>query len=144
MKNMIALNVEGNTKEEVIKNLSKELMTKGMLKNLDMYIEAVLDREKEITTGFGNGIAIPHGKSNAVKESCFIFAKLKNKVDWNSMDEKEVDMVFLLAIPCEEAGTTHLRLLSKIAVAIMEESFVEALRDENCIEKIDEIIGTIK
>ncbi|MEG0360214.1 MAG: fructose PTS transporter subunit IIA [Longicatena sp.] len=144
MKNMIALNVEGITKESVIENLGKELFLHGKLNDLDTYIEAVKEREKEITTGFGGGIAIPHGKSDAVKESCFIFGKLKNKVEWKSMDQKPVDMVFQLAIPMEEAGTTHLRLLSKIAVAVMEEKFVEKLRKASSIEEIDAIINTIE
>ncbi|MEG0592466.1 MAG: fructose PTS transporter subunit IIA [Coprobacillus sp.] len=144
MKNIIVLNVEGNTKEEVIENMAKDLYKTDNIENLDLYIKAVKDRESEITTGFGNGIAIPHGKTNAVKESCFAFGRLNNKIDWNSMDNQPVDMVFLLAIPDSEAGTTHLRLLSKIAVSIMEEDFVSELRNSESIAKIKEIISTIE
>lgn len=144
MKNMIVLDVEGHTKEEVIVNLAQKLNEYGKLNDVKKYIEAVNMREAEITTGFGNGIAIPHGKTDAVKESCFIFGKLKNEVDWNSMDHKPVDMVFQLAIPESEAGTTHLRLLSKIAVSIMEEDFVSQLRNSQSIEKINSIIQTIE
>lgn len=144
MENMIVLNVDGTTKESIIENLAKALSTYGKLKDVDTYIKAVKEREKEITTGFGGGIAIPHGKSDAVRESCFMFAKLKNKVDWKSMDQQPVDMVFLLAIPNQEAGTTHLRLLSKIAVAIMEPNFVEDLRNADTIEEINTIINTIE
>lgn len=144
MENIVVLDVEGTTKEEVIENMAKELSNRGKINDLDLYIQAVKERETEITTGFGNGIAIPHGKTDAVKESGFAFGKLKNKVDWNSLDGQPVDMIFLLAIPNSEAGTTHLRLLSKIACAIMEEDFVSELRNSESVEKINEIISTIK
>ncbi|MGM9948021.1 PTS sugar transporter subunit IIA [Floccifex sp.] len=143
MESIIAFDVNGTTKEEVIQNLAKTLFEHGKIKDLDRYIEAVKERETEITTGFGNGIAIPHGKTDAVKESSFVFGKLKNEVDWNSMDHKPVNMVFMLAIPTEEAGTTHLRMLSKIAVSIMDEDFVEQLRLSNDEEQIKDLINTI-
>lgn len=144
MENMIVLDVEGDTKEEVVANMAKELQRKGKLNDMDQYLKAVKEREQEITTGFGNGIAIPHGKSDAVNESSFVFGKLRKEIDWKSMDHKPVDMVFLLAIPEQEAGTIHIRLLSKIAVSIMEEDFVQKLRDSQSEEEINAIIQTIE
>lgn len=144
MENIILLDVEGKTKSEVIENVANALFEQGKINDLDIYIKAVKERELEITTGFGNGIAIPHGKTSAVKESCFAFAKLKESVDWNSMDGKPVKMLFMLAIPEKEAGTTHLRLLSKIAMAIMDIEFVDKLKETNSISEIKHIIETIK
>lgn len=140
MENLIMLDVEGDTKFQVVEHLAKRLYKENKLKDLEIYLEAVKEREAEITTGFGYGVAIPHGKSDTVKESCFILGKLKKPVDWNSMDNKPVDLVFLLAIPIAEAGTTHLRLLSDIAVSIMEEDFVESLRKAKTIEEINIIL----
>lgn len=140
MENLIMLDVEGNTKFEVIEHLAKRLYKENKIKDLTVYLEAVKEREAEITTGFGYGVAIPHGKSDTVNESCFVLAKLKNQVDWDSMDKKPVDLVFLLAIPTAEAGTTHLRLLSDIAVSIMEEDFVENLRNAKSVEETDMIL----
>lgn len=143
MENLIVLNVDGNTKEEVVKNLADELNKHGKLNNLSDYIQAVYERETEITTGFGNGVAIPHGKTDAVKESSFVFGKLKNEIDWNSLDKKPVNLVFLLAIPNKEAGTTHLRLLSQIAMRIMDEDFVEDLREAKTETEINSLLNTI-
>lgn len=144
MESIILLDVDKKTKSDVIEYVATKLHEHGKICDLKKYIEAVKERELEITTGFGNGIAIPHGKTDAVSESCFAFAKLNSPVDWNSMDGKPVDMLFLLAIPEKEAGTTHLRLLSKIAMAIMDEDFILKLKEANTEEELQTIFETIK
>lgn len=143
MKNLIMLDIDCQSKIDVIKIMSQELYQRGKIRDLNIFIEAVIEREKEITTGFGNGIAIPHGKSDSVIETCFVLGKLKNKVDWEAVDNNFVDLVFLLAIPSKDGNESHLRLLSKIAVSIMEEDFVNRLRLADSVEEIDEILNEI-
>lgn len=136
------LNLEANTKESVIRKLAKELSVEGIVENSEEFVKAVISREEEITTGVGNGIAVPHGKSVEVKESTVIFAKLKHPVDWNSIDNKLVDMVFLLAISGSDKGDNHLEILAGLAGRLMDEEFVESIRKTNDINKIMEIIIT--
>ena len=74
-KKLITINLEANTKEEVITKLAFLAHLEGRVTSPKDYIESVLEREKTCTTGIGNGIAIPHGKSEAVKEAIIVFAK---------------------------------------------------------------------
>lgn len=143
MSNMILLDVDGISKREVILNMSQELLKAGKISDQTVFVESVLEREAEITTGFGNGVAIPHGKSDTVLESSFIFGKLRNKVEWESLDDEPVDLVFLLSIRNDGGDQQHLRMLSRIAMAIMEEEFTDYLRKEKEVEKIQKILDKI-
>ncbi|GCF94621.1 PTS mannose transporter subunit IIAB [Enterococcus florum] len=137
----IVMDLDVSTKEDVIESLAVKLAEKGVLSDKHSYIEAVLDREQHATTGVGNGIAIPHGKSPVVTEAAIAFAKLKSPVEWQSLDEQPVSIVIMLAIPDSEKGDTHLRLLSEIAVKLMDDDFVEALKEETRPVDIVTLLG---
>lgn len=95
-----------------------------------MFIESVLSREEHSTTGIGNGIAIPHGKSESVITPAIVYAKLSHPVEWLALDDNPVENVILLAIPDSEKGTTHLKLLSEIAIKLMDDELVGKLKNE--------------
>ena len=80
-KENIILNLEASTKKEVIKKLAGLLLKNGFITNMEEFTSDVNEREEQMTTGIGNEIAIPHGKSNAVLESTVVFAKLNQKVE---------------------------------------------------------------
>ena len=137
-KQQVIIELQANSKEEVIRQLADALDQKGVLVNKKHYIESVLQRERHSTTGVGNGIAIPHGKSEDVKEAAIAYAKLKKPIEWESLDDQPVVIVIMLAIPNSEKGETHLRLLSEIAVKLMDDDLVETLKKEtNKIEVIN-------
>ena len=125
-KEQIVFNLDTNTKEETIKKLSSI---------------SVLEREEHSTTGIGNGIAIPHGKSDAVKKSSIIFAKTKHKIEWDALDEKPVDSIFLLAISNIDKDSNHLVLLSKLATKLMDDDNVDALKLANSEQEIINIFS---
>lgn len=127
---LILLDLEASSKEEVINKMVDTLYREGYLTSKDEFLKAVFEREEISPTGLEAGLAIPHGKSNAVKRAVFAAARLRNKLStWESIDESnEVDLVFLLAIPEAEAGSTHLKLLSELSTALMNEEFVKGLR----------------
>ncbi|MFD2305384.1 PTS sugar transporter subunit IIA [Enterococcus termitis] len=137
----VLIDLEGTTQLEVIEQLADCLDKKGVLSNKAGYIQAVLEREKHSTTGVGNGIAIPHGKSSEVTEAAIAYAKLKEPVEWAALDDQSVSIVIMLAIPDGEKGETHLRLLSEIAVKLMDDDLVEALKIENDRVKIINYLG---
>lgn len=116
----VNFNLKSNTKIEVIEELSNLLYEDGKLNDKDKFIKAVLKREEEFSTGIGMGIAIPHGKSNAVKEACIVFGKSNNGIEYGSMDDKPAFLFFLIAVP-EEASDLHLRALSEISRKLMHE-----------------------
>jgi mannitol/fructose-specific phosphotransferase system IIA component (Ntr-type) len=81
----------------------------------------VIRREKESTTGFGHGFALPHGKSYGVKEPCFAVGRSIDGIKWESFDKKPVNFIILLAVPNQEAGTSHLEILSLISGKLVSE-----------------------
>lgn len=97
----------------------------------ETFFKTVMDREAHSPTGLEGGLAIPHGKSESVKRGAFAVARLKNKIhDWESIaEDNQVDLVFLLAIPKAEEGSTHLKLLSELSTALMNEEFINNLKN---------------
>ncbi|SET16803.1 fructose-specific PTS transporter subunit EIIC [Anaerobranca gottschalkii] len=127
---LIVLDFYATSKNDVIEKLVDALYENDIITSKNDFLQAVLEREKQSPTGLEDGVAIPHGKSSAVKKSAFAVARLKNKItDWESINEKnEVDMVFLLAIPEQEASTKHLKLLSQLSTALMDKNFLHNLK----------------
>lgn len=134
-KEMIVLDMEAETKEEVIQKLAELIEKQGKLENLDEYIAQVHKREEEYPTSVGFDVSIPHGKCNAVNCAAVAFARLKKPVKWS--DEEQAKYVFLLAVPEKEAGNTHLQVLAQLSRKIMRDEFREKLEQCNCIEEIE-------
>ncbi|EGT5270975.1 fructose-specific PTS transporter subunit EIIC [Clostridioides difficile] len=128
-KNLIVLDVSVATKEEAIRLLIDKLYKENIISSKEKFFDTVMEREKHSPTGLERGLAIPHGKCDSVNRSAFAVARLNNKInDWESIDESnEVDLVFLLAIPKSEKEITHLKLLSELSVALMDENFYNDL-----------------
>lgn len=139
-ENLIVLNLKSNRKEEVIRELAELAFNQGKVTSVNDYVKTVLEREKLFTTGVGNGIAIPHGKTDAVKESMMVFAKLEQQIEWESLDGKPVDLVFLLGVPEKDANDLHLQILSRISRKLMDDTFVDKLRKS---QTKDEVIGIL-
>lgn len=137
----IFLDLEAKSRNEVINQLSDFFVKKDIVSNKEDYVKAVLDREVHSTTGIGNETAIPHGKSNAVKKASLVFARLNNPIDWESLDDQPVKIVILMAIPEAEKGTTHLRLLSDIAMKLMDDDTVDGLKTEINKEEIIKLLS---
>jgi PTS system fructose-specific IIA component/PTS system nitrogen regulatory IIA component len=119
-KERTVFDLKATTKNEVIDELIDILEKDGKITDKDKFREAVLKREEEFSTGIGMGIAIPHGKSSAVKEACITFGRSSKGVDYESMDEKPAYLFFLIAVP-EEASDLHLRALSEISRKLMHD-----------------------
>lgn len=90
-------------------------------------VTAALEREEKSTTAVGHGVAIPHARTADVAVPTLAFTRLASPVDWDAPDGEPVDLVFLIAVP-EDAGKQHLKILAKLARALMKEDFRESLR----------------
>jgi fructose-specific phosphotransferase system IIA component len=134
-RDLVNLQLESPDQLGVIEELASLLIKQERLKSKDVFVNGVLEREAHFTTGFGNGIAIPHCKSETVKQASIVIGKLSNGVDWKAMDDKDVHFVIMLAIPETEAGSTHLQILSKLSGKLMDEDFRDRLM--NATEKED-------
>lgn len=140
----ILLEFMANDKKDAISRLAVQLQENNQLTDLESFIQAVLYREGETTTGVGNGIAVPHGKSSAVIESTVIFAKLTEPLDWDSIDGQPVDMIFMLAIADSDKTDGHLKLLANLASKLMDEEFVQQLRTTTDYDELLELISKEK
>jgi fructose-specific phosphotransferase system IIA component len=124
---LIDLSVKSNTKEEIIDHLARLALAEGRISQVEEYKKAVLHREAEYSTAMGFGIAIPHGKTSAVKEPFLCFAKV-DQVDWSALDGEPVDLVFMIGVPEAEAGSLHLKILASISRKLMKQEFRDGLR----------------
>ncbi|MFG6147748.1 PTS 2-O-a-mannosyl-D-glycerate transporter subunit IIABC [Halobacillus sp. B23F22_1] len=127
--NLIRTDQAFSTKEEAIRYLVDQLDKEGLLHSAEDFYDAVMEREALSATGMEGGLAIPHGKSTSVKQAAFAAATLKTPIkDWESVDENnEVELVMLLAIPEDEAGSTHLNLLAELMTRMADPSYKEKL-----------------
>ncbi|MGL5049198.1 MAG: PTS fructose transporter subunit EIIC [Fusobacteriaceae bacterium] len=140
--NLIILDLDSQNKNEVIQKLVDLLDQNGILTDKQDFLKTVMDRENISPTGLEGGLAIPHGKSTSVKVPKIAVARLKNKIkNWESVDEEnEVNLVFLIAIPDSEKGTTHIEVLSNLTSLFMEEGFLESLKNS---QNKDEFLNII-
>ena len=138
-KNSISLNAAPADKKETL-DLAVELMAKsGKLSDVEKYRAQVYAREEESTTGIGEGIAIPHGKCDAVKTPGLAAMVIKNGVEYESLDGEPVTLLFLIAAP-NTKDNVHLDVLSKLSVMLMDEKFTTALRNAKSVEEFLQII----
>jgi PTS system fructose-specific IIA component/PTS system nitrogen regulatory IIA component len=125
-KDRVSFDLKATSKDEAINELIEILYDDGKIIDKKKFKEAVLKREEEFSTGIGMGIAIPHGKSNAVKEASIAFGRSNKGIDYESMDDKPAHLFFLIAVP-EESSDVHLRALSEISRKLMHTEIRENL-----------------
>lgn len=140
-ENLIELGHKSSSKEEVLREVAEIVYQSGRVQDRESYFYGLLEREKSATTGFGGAIAIPHAKIEEVIKPTIAVIKLDNPVDWDAMDNNPVRLIIALAVPVQEEGNLHLKLLAALSEQLMEEDFKEALLTANT--KLD-IYNTIK
>ena len=138
-KRSISLDVAPADKKATL-DMAVELMAKsGKLLDVEQYRAQVYAREEESTTGIGEGIAIPHGKCDAVKTPGLAAMVIKNGVDYDSLDGEPVTLLFLIAAP-NTKDNVHLDVLSKLSVMLMDENFTASLRNAKSVDEFLQII----
>lgn len=119
--------LKASSKKQLLQIMAEKAAVITGLPERDIF-ETILEREKLGSTGVGNGIAIPHGKLADVQRIVGVFARLENPVDFESLDDQPVDLVFLLLAP-ESAGADHLKALSRIARLLRDPDMVAKLKN---------------
>lgn len=142
-KELIVLDSELKTRDEIIKNLAEKALKAGYISNLDEYINAVKKRESEFSTAIGYGVSIPHGKSSAVDIAFIGFFRCKEEIEWSEEQKEKVKLVFLLGVPESKKETLHLKILAQISRKLMDEEFREKLIF-NDMEKVFELLNEIE
>lgn len=128
------------SRDDALHFLANNAAELGFADSAETVYQAFLDREAEGATGLQWGFAIPHAKTEAIVKAGVIVLKLTEPVEWPSFDDQPVDIALALLVPGGEAGTTHIKLLSRVAVMLMDEDFRDFLRATNDEQAIaDEI-----
>ncbi|HBU68854.1 MAG TPA: PTS fructose transporter subunit IIA [Elusimicrobia bacterium] len=135
----ISIDLKGQDKKSAINELVDLLVKAKKIKKPAEVIEAVLEREKLGSTGIGQGVAIPHGKTEALSQQFGVLGISQKGLDFNSLDGEPVYMVFLLVGPVEVAGQ-HLKALARISRLFKDKFFRQALRDAKSPDDVLKII----
>lgn len=134
-KDTIKLNLKANSKMEVLDQLVDVLYDADRLNDKQLYKEEILKRESLSSTGIGEGIGIPHGKTSAVKKASLALGIFRDGVDFDSLDGAPVNIVFMIAAP-EGANNEHLETLSRLSVLLMNPEFKEGLLSSKVPEDV--------
>ncbi|MDA0054065.1 fructose-specific PTS transporter subunit EIIC [Brachyspira hyodysenteriae] len=135
----INIDLKGKTKMEIIDEMVDILYNNGKLNDREKYKQEILKRESQSSTGMEEGIAIPHGKTNAVKIPTVAIGISKQGVDYESLDGKPSHLFFMIAAP-ENSNDSHIELLSKITTMLLEDDIREALLNVKSKEEVLDIL----
>lgn len=139
--NLIKLDADLKTKDEAIVFLSKLINEDGRLNDYYEFLQSVYARELEISTNLGEGIAMPHGKSNAVKESSLALAVLKKAIPWGPATEP-VKMVFQIAVP-DNSDNLHLKILATLSRKLIYDDFKAQLYNAKSNQEILDVLNNV-
>ncbi|PEV02924.1 PTS fructose transporter subunit IIABC [Bacillus thuringiensis] len=140
---LIETDLKGETRDDIIDEMIQKLKHVGALHSVTEFKQAIMNREQESTTGIGVNIAIPHGKSDAVRKPSVVFGIKQSGIDWKSLDGTEAKLIFMIAVPKENEGNQHLKILQMLSRKLMDDSYRERLLSvqtkEEAYKLLDEI-----
>lgn len=138
-KRSISLTGTPKNKSEALDQMVDLMVKSGKINDREAYRKQVYDREEESTTGIGEGIAIPHGKCDAVNKPGLAAMVVKDGVDFDALDGEKVSLIFLIAAP-NTKDNVHLDVLSKLSVLMMDEDFSNSLRNAGSVDEFLAIV----
>lgn len=122
----IDLHLKGRTKDEVLNEMVDLLFKDSVLSSKEQFLKDVYYREGEGITGIGDGIAIPHGKSDSVLHTAVAIGRSDHDLEWRSIDDKPVRLIIMLAIKSVDK-TVHMKLLSNVATSLCQRDVIEQI-----------------
>ncbi len=141
-ENLIFINNKVNSKDELFKIISEKVVELGVSDNLEEIIKGFQAREAQGSTGFQDGLGIPHCKSSYVKTPAAFFVRAEVPIEWDTFDGNPLTDMFALLIP-EEGGEEHLQVLVKISRKLMDKEFRKNIKSSNepseILKYLDEI-----
>ncbi|WP_409509612.1 PTS mannose transporter subunit IIABC [Bacillus spizizenii] len=140
---LIEPHLSGETRDDIIDEMIQTLSRKGMLLSESGFKQAILNREQQGTTAIGMNIAIPHGKSEAVRKPSVAFGIKRSGVDWNSLDGSDAKLIFMIAVPKESGGNQHLKILQMLSRKLMDDSYRKQLLSVQTKEEVYKLLDEI-
>ncbi len=134
----VVADLKTTSKKQALQDLAKRAAEMSGL-HVRAIFDVLMERERLGTTGVGNGIAIPHGKLPNLDRLYGLFARLENPIDFQAIDERPVDLIFVLLAP-ETAGADHLKALARISRLLRDQTVCEKLRGTDNAEALYAIL----
>jgi len=128
-------------KEELFSYVSEKLQKAGILDDAEAFKKDLYYRESLGQTGIGHGVAIPHGKSASVEQTCIVLLKLAEPIAWESADGAPVQVIILFAVSLDDKNDTFLRMMSQVARKLAREEVCEALGKAGSVEEMMEALS---
>ncbi|WP_243571963.1 PTS mannose transporter subunit IIABC [Bacillus stercoris] len=141
---LIEPNLSGETRDDIIEEMIQKLSRRGALFSESGFKQSILKREQQGTTAIGMNIAIPHGKSEAVREPSVAFGIKRSGVDWNSLDGSEAKLIFMIAVPKESGGNQHLKILQMLSRKLMDDNYRKRLLSVQTTEEAYKLLEEIE
>lgn len=139
----IYIDENSTTQDEAFKFIASIAKKHGYVKSEEDFYHGLQKREKEATTGFNDGIAIPHSKNSTVISPGVFLIKFKNPIEWDSLDGKKITTAFALTIP-EDGAENHLKILSTIAKELIDDDFRNTVIKETDYQKLYNLVKGIQ
>ncbi len=130
-ENTVFLNVDEKDKDGILKFISTKAKELDITDDADALYHDFLEREKEFSTGLQDGFAIPHARTNNVKKVTVMYLRNKNNIEWQTLDDQPVKYIFALLVPEKSAGDVHLKMISSLATALLEDDFKNTVISSN-------------
>lgn len=137
----VILDLKGTTKQDIIQEMIDWLVARGRIKDRDVALKAVLDREQKMSTGMQHGIAIPHGKTDSVDKLVTALALKKDGVDFGSMDGKP-STIFIMTLSSASRTGPHIQFLSEISQVLNDPEKREKLLQAQSTAEVMDILTT--
>lgn len=138
-KELMIMDLKATSKLEAINEMVKKLKDEGIISDEEIFKDFILKREEKGTTGLGDGIAMPHAKTTAVKIPAVLFAKSKNGVDYEALDGEPVHIFFMIAAT-EGAHDSHIETLAKLSKMLINDEFVKELMTCENPDRVHELV----
>ena len=138
-ESLVITEFKGKSKKQVLEEMVVHLALNKKNIDTDVLLKVLLEREKLGSTGIGRGIAIPHGKINGLENIVLVFGKSNEGIDFDSIDGKPVNLIFLLVAPSNSAGV-HLKALARLTRLLKDNNFRQNLLQASDAEKMYNII----
>ncbi|MCX5694971.1 MAG: PTS sugar transporter subunit IIA [Candidatus Omnitrophica bacterium] len=138
---LVNLDLKGKNKKQIIAELVELIAKSGKLNNKKAFFKIIVNREKLGSTGIGNGVAIPHGRSKEIRDFVLVFARKSEGIDFGALDGEKTYLFFALASPEAEVGG-HLKILAEISRLFKDKFIVDLLKKAEDKPKVLKIISS--
>src|SRR5699024_8249393 len=133
---LMLLPAQATTKEQILDEMVQKLVETGAVDDFDAFRKGIAEREESMSTGLGDGIAMPHAKNAAVKKTSVVFAKQSVGVDFYTLDSHTVELIFMFDVK-DDVNETHLVILDNLSKLLMNKDFNKALTAADTPESVE-------